>query len=362
MKGVFLCGCTTNAAGSKANGAVFCPGSALKTGGDTTGRNHKIGLEWWPRDIGLFRDPKLRSVRQEFGVLGPYIYECLLDIAYGDKGYYISYSGRGREDVLWQLSEYVAGRYAVPAETIANVIDRLVECELFSGDLYKRGFITSKRMQMCYFIATLGRSGVQVNFDLWLPSEEEMREKNPSGKSFLLQSFISWQEKHISRQETDISQPESTQSRGQYSRAENRTVEDSTVQQRTAEQRSAASALVTELEELMDCKFDRNFCLELTRLSKAGMQREVFLDAVHKTGERRPRNPAAYFRTILQGYERDGVLTAADLAATAAKPEPAPVDPPAERPLADWEQAWLAQKAEIRKRRQEAIERGEEVD
>ena len=182
MKGVFLCGCTTNAAGSKANGAVFRPGPALKTGGDTTGRNHKIGLEWWPRDIGLFRDPKLRSVRQEFGVLGPYIYECLLDIAYGDKGYYISYSGRGREDVLWQLSEYVAGRYAVPAETIANVIDRLVECELFSGDLYRRGFITSKRMQMCYFIATLGRSGVQVNFDLWLPSEEEMREKNPSGK------------------------------------------------------------------------------------------------------------------------------------------------------------------------------------
>ena len=301
-------------------------------------------------------------MRQEFGVLGPYIYECLLDIAYGDKGYYISYSGRGREDVLWQLSEYVAGRYAVPAETIANVIDRLVECELFSGDLYRRGFITSKRMQMCYFIATLGRSGVQVNFDLWLPSEEEMREKNPSGKSFLLQSFISWREKHITGQETDVSQPESTQSRGQYSRAENRTVEDSTVQQRTAEQTSTASALVTELEELMDCKFDRNFCLELTRLSKAGMQREVFLDAVHKTGERRPHNPAAYFRTILQGYERDGVLTAADLAATAAKPEPAPVEPPAERPLADWEQAWLAQKAEIRKRRQEAIERGEEVD
>ena len=92
-------------------------------------------------------------------MLGPYIYECLLDIAYGDKGYYINYSGRGREDVLWQLSEYVAGRYAVPVETIANVIDRLVECELFSDGLYKRGFITSKRMQMSYFIATLGRSG-----------------------------------------------------------------------------------------------------------------------------------------------------------------------------------------------------------
>lgn len=77
-------------------------------------------------------------------MLGPYIYECLLDIAYGDKGYYINYSGRGREDVLWQLSEYVAGRYAVPVETIANVINRLVECELFSDGLYKRGLSRRK--------------------------------------------------------------------------------------------------------------------------------------------------------------------------------------------------------------------------
>ena len=152
-------------------------------------------------------------------MLGPYIYECLLDIAYGDKGYYINYSGRGREDVLWQLSEYVAGRYAVPVETIANVIDRLVECELFSDGLYKRGFITSKRMQMSYFIATLGRSGVQINFDIWLPTEEEMREKNPSGKSFVLQSFISWQEKHITG--TFLSQKVHT--------VQNRTVQERTV-------------------------------------------------------------------------------------------------------------------------------------
>ena len=73
------------------------------------GRNRKVGLDWWPRDIGLYRDPKLRAARQKFGVLGPYVYECLLDIAYGDKGYYIAYSGEGREDTLWQLREYTAG-------------------------------------------------------------------------------------------------------------------------------------------------------------------------------------------------------------------------------------------------------------
>ena len=238
-------------------------------------------------------------------MLGPYIYECLLDIAYGDKGYYINYSGRGREDVLWQLSEYVAGRYAVPVETIANVIDRLVECELFSDGLYKRGFITSKRMQMSYFIATLGRSGVQINFDIWLPTEEEMREKNPSGKSFVLQSFISWQEKHITGRETAVSQPESTHSTEQDSTGENSIVQHSREQQSSA----PVSALA-----------DKNFCLELARLQKLGMQKEVFLDAARQTNDKTPRSPAAYFRTVLQSCERDGILTAADLGATRAKP------------------------------------------
>lgn len=304
-------------------------------------------------------------------MLGPYIYECLLDIAYGDKGYYINYSGRGREDVLWQLSEYVAGRYAVPVETIANVIDRLVECELFSDGLYKRGFITSKRMQMSYFIATLGRSGVQINFDIWLPTEEEMREKNPSGKSFVLQSFISWREKHITGQETDVSQPESTHSTEQDSTGENSIVQHSREQQSSA----PASALADELEELLGCRFDKNFCLELARLQKLGMQQEVFLDAARQTNDKTPRSPAAYFRTVLQSCERDGILTAADLGATRAKPieqsrlkqaddggylSPANLHGSSceqeNAPLADWEEAWLAQKAATRERMRQVEE------
>lgn len=274
-------------------------------------------------------------------MLGPYIYECLLDIAYGDKGYYINYSGRGREDVLWQLSEYVAGRYAVPVETIANVIDRLVECELFSDGLYKRGFITSKRMQMSYFIATLGRSGVQINFDIWLPTEEEMREKNPSGKSFVLQSFISWREKHITGQETDVSQPESAHSTEQDSTGENSIVQHSS---------APASALAGELEELLGCRFDKNFCLELARLQKLGMQQEVFLDAARQTNDKTPRNPAAYFRTVLQSCERDGILTAADLGATKAKPvEQNSYVGPADRQISDWDKAWIERVKNYRK-------------
>ena len=119
------------------------------------GRNRKVGLDWWPRDIGLYRDPKLRAARQKFGVLGPYVYECLLDIAYGDKGYYIAYSGEGREDTLWQLREYTAGLENVTIETLAAVVDQLVASGLFHAALYERGFLTSKRIQMGYFLASL---------------------------------------------------------------------------------------------------------------------------------------------------------------------------------------------------------------
>ena len=199
------------------------------------GRNRKVGLDWWPRDIGLYRDPKLRAARQRFGVLGPYVYECLLDIAYGDKGYYIAYSGEGREDTLWQLREYTAGLENVTIETLAAVVDQLVASGLFSAELYERGFLTSKRIQMGYFIATLGRNAQQINFDIWLLSEDEMREKNPSGKAFILRSFISRQEKGILAKKSVFLAKKvhrAEKSREQKSRGQKRTVEQSRPEKR----------------------------------------------------------------------------------------------------------------------------------
>ena len=291
--------------------------------------------------IGLYRDPKLRAARQKFGVLGPYVYECLLDIAYGDKGYYIAYSGEGREDTLWQLREYTAGLENVTIETLAAVVDQLVASGLFHAALYERGFLTSKRIQMGYFIATLGRNAQQINFDIWLLSEDEMREKNPSGKAFILRSFISRQEKGISRQEIGISRQESTQSREEQRTEEQRTVEDSRAEQTREEKAvTADSGLTTELEEKLNCKFDHNFCLELRRLQNKGMQREVFLDTARQTAENAPRNPAGYFRTLLQNCERDGILTAEDMQKR-AKPAPAqPAIGPSSEQLSAFDREW----------------------
>ena len=295
------------------------------------GRNRKTGLDWWPRDIGLYRDPKLRGARQRFGVLGPYVYECLLDMAYGDKGYFIEYSGQGREDALWQLREYTAGLENVTLETLAAVVDQLVASGLFSAELYERGFLTSKRIQMGYFIATVTRSAVPINFDIWLLTEQEMREKNPSGKSFILREFIS-------RAENAIYRTENPQRTEEYSREDKRREEHRRGQQNR--DKAEDSGLLSELEELMQCKFDNNFCKELERMRSRGMQDEVFTEAAKTTADKEPANPAGYFRTILQSYAADDVLTAADLAAR-EKPAYSGIGPSAPQ-LTAYDAEWLA--------------------
>ena len=319
------------------------------------GRQPKQGLDFWLRDVRLFRDPKLRRPRQEHGYLALVVYENLLDILYGDKGYYIDYRGDARDDVLWQLLEIVQGRYVVTVETLASVIDSLAACELFSGDLYRRGFITSKRAQKGYFSATLSRKSMQIDFDIWLLSEAEMRELNPSGNSFLLQSFISHSEKCISQSEMPIPQSESTQSREEQSRVEQSRQEYS----RGEQNRVFSEALISDLEKMIDGVLDRNFRLEIERLASAGMQNDVFLEAARQTSDKHPRNPAAYLRTILQGYERDGIWSAADLSATQESSGRKDTAPRRDAPMypgapsaAEWDRDYLQRVKAMRQERE----------
>ena len=65
----------------------------------------------------------------------------------------------------------------------------------------------------------------------------------------------------------------------------------------------------------------------------------------------RIENPAAYLQTALFDFLEKQCSTDAS-----------PADEAPDKPLADWEQAWLAQKAEARRRREEAIARGEYQD
>ena len=77
---------------------------------------------------------------------------------------------------------------------------------------------------------------------------------------------------------------------------------------------------------------------------------ERFLDSTTIDYDR-IENPVAYLQTALFDFlEKQGSTDAS------------PAETTPDKPLADWELAWIAQKAEARRRREEAIARGEYQD
>ena len=188
---------------------------------------------------------------------------------------------------------------------------------------------------------------MDVNFDIWLLSETDM--KKLSSKSVILQSFISRPINTENRPINEYDRTKSTQSREQKSREKQSTEKHSIAEN----SRERAEALAADLERLIGIEIDDNFRLDIARLIQAGMQEAVIMEASRQTGNKHPRKPAAYLRTILQGYERDGVLTAADLEATAPKSDKAdPAERNMNRPMypggptvAEWE----AREAELRR-------------
>lgn len=178
---------------------------------------YKQGLDYFPFTIGLLKDRKLRRPKLKFGCVVNDIYLSLLELIYGDKGYYLEYSDKTKDDVIWEISENLQGKYCPNAETVEEVIGDLVACGLFSGDHFKSEILTSKRIQQTYYSATVERKAVYVDFDIWFLSEEEMRKL--SSNSLILKNFL-----NRSNDEADRSNDEANRSNEQESKVKNSSI------------------------------------------------------------------------------------------------------------------------------------------
>ncbi len=147
----------------------------------------KRGIDYYPRDVGMMRDRKFNKPRQKYGYVVYVIYDALLEMIYSDKGYYILYNDSTKGEVVWELQDYCRGKYSVEESTICGVIEMLAACELFSGDRFKQGIITSRRIQEVYYRITVERKNVAVSDKIWLLSLDEMR--RISSKSSILQGI-----------------------------------------------------------------------------------------------------------------------------------------------------------------------------
>lgn len=136
-------------------------------------RPQKQGLDYWPRDVDLPIDPKLRKARQRYGYIAVGVYETLLDLIYKDKGYYIDYSDP--DDVAFLIQERLAGKHQPTEDLVKDIIELLIATDLFSRRLCQdENILSSRRIQSTYYSATVDRIGCSVRLEYWLLTLTEM--------------------------------------------------------------------------------------------------------------------------------------------------------------------------------------------
>lgn len=183
-------------------------------------RPQKRGIDYFPVDVNILSDRKFRRARLKYGYLAFDVYFSLLCLIYKDKGYYIEYTEKTKDDVLWDILESLQGRYQPTVELIGEVIEELTACELFSGDLFRSRILTSERIQATYYKATVERKTIDINFGIWLLDETKMRAL--SEKSIILENFINRPKKQINRAENSINRTINPQSKENKSKLNNK--------------------------------------------------------------------------------------------------------------------------------------------
>ena len=187
-------------------------------------------VRYFPHDVGLLRDRKFRPLRKKYGYLAQMVYMILLEMIYGDKGYYLDYSDK--DDVILDILEYLSGRYEPDEQTIGNVIDDLVAHRLLSPDHYRLSALTSKRIQVTYYKATVERKDVDIDPSIWMLSEEEMLKhstRHPLLKTLgiTVSAGVNRPNNRVNRPNNQDNQPNNPQSKVEESKVEESKVEES---------------------------------------------------------------------------------------------------------------------------------------
>jgi hypothetical protein len=115
----------------------------------------RTGLSYFPLDVHIFSDIKVRKLMRQQGSDAISVYVCLLASIYRD-GYYV----RVDKDLPFIISELTGYKEVY----ILEVIKSCLSVELFSSDLYEReSILTSRGIQRRYAeISALMRHKVQV--------------------------------------------------------------------------------------------------------------------------------------------------------------------------------------------------------
>ena len=127
----------------------------------------KKGLEYFPLDVRIFNDEKIRVLRYKVGPNGIMVYLKILTMIY-ENGYYLEM----KVDDLAKVIHQDFGPEWFKLERISVFIHACLESGLFDEELSGQGVITSVAVQKQYLLSTARRKDINID-KYWLlePSE-----------------------------------------------------------------------------------------------------------------------------------------------------------------------------------------------
>ena len=111
-------------------------------------RPKKENLDYYPKDTAQISNRKIRRLLSEFGAEGYLIYEYILMLIYGGKGYYILVD----KNLAFDISDYLGSQ--ISEELVNRVIKALIEYELFDREKFEvYAALTNHSIQNNYILA-----------------------------------------------------------------------------------------------------------------------------------------------------------------------------------------------------------------
>ena len=127
-------------------------------------RPQKAGLDYFPLDVGFFRDKKVRLLKAEFGAKGVVVVLLVLSKVYEEDGYFL----RWDNDECLMMADAI-GDGCTPA-FVGEVIARCLQRSFFDERVFQVfGVLTSGGIQRRY-LAAIGknRDVIRIEGDYWL--------------------------------------------------------------------------------------------------------------------------------------------------------------------------------------------------
>ena len=94
----------------------------------------KRGLSYFPLDVHVFKDPRIKKLERRFGAYGSIIFIRLLALVY-EQGYYLETT---IEDIVLELQEQV-GTNRISYQRVLDVILMCCELDILNGSLFQQG-------------------------------------------------------------------------------------------------------------------------------------------------------------------------------------------------------------------------------